>query len=149
MAAFIFGCLIFGGGAAMMGLHWDTRFKQKFLELSDDEANFHRRRYRRRMTTSGMIALVGILFMIYQFVGDRWVKAGLVVTVLILALIIVIFAFIDMGSVAKLYRLERKASATATRNLADELSRLKQKAKKKRKDPSQARDEEKDGDSDG
>ena len=62
---FIFGALTFGGGATMMALHWDKKFRLKFKEQTDDESRFHRSQYVRRMITSGLIALVGILFMVY------------------------------------------------------------------------------------
>ena len=129
---FIFGALIFGGGATMMALHWDKNFRLKFKEQTDDEFRFHRTQYIRRMITSGLIALVGILFMVYRFLPDKSIaRVWVIIVVLLLVGTLLVFAIIDFFSLYRLRQIQGVKTAKATRELADELRRLRQKAKEK------------------
>ncbi len=126
MDPFVFGCLVFGGGAAMMGLHYDSDFRQKFKETSDEEAAYYKKQYYRRMIASGMIALVGILFMVYRLLPDRSIiRVWLIGLVLILVGCVVVFGAIDFGSINRLFAIQRKKSADSAKQLADELARIK------------------------
>ena len=130
-----------------MALHWDKIFRLKFKEQTDEEKKFYRSQYIRRMITSGMITLVGILFMVYRFLPAKsltkvWVIAG----VLLLIGTILILALIDFSSLRKLYLIQGLHTAKATRDLADELQRLRQEAQKKKKQegpPAEDRTDEK------
>ena len=126
MDPFVFGCLIFGGGAAMMGLHYDSDFRQKFKETSDEEAAYYKKQYYRRMIASGMIALVGVLFMVYRLLPERSItRLWLIGLVLILVGCVVVFGAIDFGSISRLFAIQQKKSADSARELADELARIK------------------------
>lgn len=141
---FIFGALVFGGGASMMALHWDKIFRLKFKELSDDENRFYRGQYLRRMITSGMITLIGILFMVYRFLPTKSLtKVWLIAAVLLLVGTVLIMALIDFSSLRKLYQIQGLQAARATRDLADELHRLQKEAKAKKK-PSEESEEKPD-----
>ncbi|MDG2469670.1 MAG: hypothetical protein P8M80_10360 [Pirellulaceae bacterium] len=130
---FIFGCLVFGGGATMMTLHWDKHFKQKLQDRPEEEGQFHAKQYRRRMITSGLITLVGLLFMVYRFLPSNNVsRLWLIAVVLLLIGTILILALIDFRSIGLLYQLERKQAAGASRSLADELGQIKRKLKAKK-----------------
>ena len=132
---FIFGTIIFGGGAAMMALHWDKAFRLKQKQQTPDEFRFYRRQTIRRMITSGLIALVGILFMVYRFLPEKSiVRVWLIALVLLLVGIILVFAMIDFSSLRKLYAIQNQCAANATRDLAQELQRLREAADLKKKE---------------
>ena len=84
----------------MMTLHWDKHFKQKFQDRPEEEGQFHAKQYRRRMITSGLITLVGLLFMVYRFLPSNDVsRLWLIAVVLLLIGTILILALIDFRSV--------------------------------------------------
>lgn len=134
---FIFGALIFGGGASMMALHWDKVFRLKFKEQTEEEEKFYRSQYFRRMITSGMITLIGILFMVYRFLPEKsLIKVWVIAVVLLLVGTVLILALIDFSSLRKLYLIQGLHTAKATRDLADELQRLRKEANKKKQEGS-------------
>lgn len=131
---FIFGALIFGGGATMMAFHWDKIFRLKFKDQTDEEQQFFRTQYKRRMITSGMITLVGILFVIYRFLPEKSLsKVWVIAIVLLLVGAIMILALVDFAAMRKLLQIQGVKTAAATRDLADELQRLRKLAKEKKK----------------
>ncbi|MEC9092066.1 MAG: hypothetical protein VX438_05115 [Planctomycetota bacterium] len=126
---FIFGALIFGGGATMMAFHWDKNFRLKFQQQTEEESRFYQRQYMRRMVTSGLIAWVGILFMVYRFLPDKSIlRIWVIAVVLLLVGVLLILALVDFASLRKLQKIQSGATAKATRDLADELKRLRTKA---------------------
>jgi peptidoglycan/LPS O-acetylase OafA/YrhL len=126
---FIFGALIFGGGATMMAFHWDKNFRLKFQQQTEEESRFYQRQYMRRMVTSGLIAWVGILFMVYRFLPDKSIlRIWVIAVVLLLVGVLLILALVDFASLRKLQKIQSGATAKATRDLADELKRLRTEA---------------------
>lgn len=124
----------------MMALHWDKVFRLRFKEQSTDESEFHRKQYVRRMLTSGLITLVGILFMAYRFLPRKSIlRIWLIAGVLLLVGIILVMAFMDFMALRKLFRIHDTQAANATRDLADELRRLREKSRAKNsEDPTDA-----------
>jgi len=126
---FIFGALIFGGGATMMAFHWDKNFRLKFQQQTEEETRFYQRQYMRRMVTSGLIAWVGILFMVYRFLPDKSIlRIWVIAVVLLLVGVLLILALVDFASLRKLQKIQSGATAKATRDLPDELKRLRTEA---------------------
>ena len=139
MDPFVFGCVVFGSGAAMMGLHYDADFRQKFQDLSDNEAEYHKRQYLRRMIASGMITLIGILFMIYQYLPQKSIiRVWMIGLVLILVGCVVVLGVMDFGSITRLLAIQRQKSADSAKELADELVRIKKKRQEKAEKEEQA-----------
>ena len=126
---FIFGALIFGGGATMMAFHWDKNFRLKFQQQTEEESRFYQSQYMRRMVTSGLIAWVGILFMVYRFLPDKSIlRIWVIAVVLLLVGVLLILALVDFASLRKLQKIQSGATAKATRDLPDELKRLRTEA---------------------
>lgn len=130
---FYLGALIFGGGLTLMAFHWDKMFRLRSKELDEAETKYFRAQYQRRMITSGLITVVGILFMVYRFMPAKSIaKVWIIAIVLLLIGTILIFALIDFASLRQLTHIHGVKSVEATRDLADELKRLKEKARKKK-----------------
>lgn len=120
-----------------MALHWDKVFRLRFKEITEEERSFYGDQYVRRMWTSGMITMVGILFMVYRFLPDRSLaKVWIIAVVLLLVGTILIMGLIDFSSLRRLYQIQGRRTAQATRDLADELHRLRKKAEQKKRERS-------------
>lgn len=147
MDPFYFGCLVFGGGATMMGLHWDKRFRERQANHSDEESAYHESQYHRRMLASGMITLVGILFMIYRFLPQQSViRVWWIAAVLLIVGGIVVIGLFDFSSITRLFAIQQKKSADAARVLAEELKEMRRQAELKKANSSQLDDQPSGGD---
>ena len=55
----------------LLGLHWTTWRQADHGGLSEREQDFHRRQFRRRILSSGMLGLMGLMML-----GSLWIEAA-------------------------------------------------------------------------
>ncbi|QDT63281.1 hypothetical protein [Calycomorphotria hydatis] len=128
--ALVFGLFLMAVAGVFIWTHWRTwKRRRDDLTLSDEEFRFHRNQFRRRVQTSGLIFLLGILIpagdWYFERNKDPFVFAIFWIGILLIVLWIVLLAVGDFVSgrlhlMSALRKIERRREA-----LEEEVANLK------------------------
>lgn len=122
------GGALFVAGLVLMSWHLrNWRSRRDDPDLDDEERRFFRARFRRRMQTSGLLALLGILLPVGDYIP--WEKAPGLFTiywggVLLLLVWVILLAVGDMLSTGAHSRASLSRIREEQRKLREELHRL-------------------------
>ncbi len=128
MIGILFGISIFAGGLIMMWVHWNTWQAESDRAKTKGDRIFFIRKFRRRTLMGSMIAIIGAMMTTWFYADDDpRVKFVLVAGMLLLLLGLTGYALVDALSVYVHFH-HGKEAGVASKRLAEEYKRLKEKA---------------------
>ena len=95
-----YGTIAFGASLVALSLlllatHWNSWRKADHGGLSDRDQEFHRRQFRRRIQSSGMLGLIGLLMLGSLWLEETWAQAMLWVGLCFALLWVIGMALLD------------------------------------------------------
>jgi hypothetical protein len=90
-----FGALLVVLSLLLLAIHWNSWRKADHGGLSEREQDFHRRQFRRRIQSSGMLGLVGLLMLGSLWIEETWAQAMLWTGLLFALLWVIAMALLD------------------------------------------------------
>jgi len=120
-----FSVFIIVMASVLMSGHQRAWQRQHEVATSDEEREFFFRRYRRRMQTSGMLAVVGVAIAVGFWVRIPWVALIYWGVVGLLLLWILLLAAADLINTQMLWTRERNRHRRQQAEIEAELARLK------------------------
>jgi hypothetical protein len=121
------GLVLCASSGGLIASHIRTWKRLKDEDLDELESEFHRRQYRRRMQTSGMLGVLGMAILVGQLL-ILWVTSSLFIllywgAVVVLVIWMALLALADMTATGVFYSREKSNSIVEHARLQSELRR--------------------------
>jgi len=93
-----FSVLLVGLSLVLLAIHWNTWRKSDHGGLAQREQKFYRQQFRRRIMSSGMLGVTGLVMLGSLWIEQAWALAMLWIGVMLALLWVVLMALLDWWS---------------------------------------------------